>query len=399
MSPSSSSSSQQQSFSLPLPLLEGLSHHSGTSDKIVQEEVFTRWRAALYIARGTESMWIQFKKRKEGPPPAKRRRRGGRKNQKEEQQQKKQQTVNSNSNSDSLPEKKVSQQQMGKTLTIVPYFHWLMQSLASASLQERQVACKILAQGCPLDDSSVWTCLEIVTQQIKEADPSRDSDSRSILVWTSICKHLVVNVLSSRMRLAFCVNRRMGLKWLCGTLWKLSQMALVKNNIGHRDERREHLVMRDCLAILDLVHYLVLEGHDDIVLQIHKFVWSTDIKSSIAPPDDDSLSPLACLIGTYHLWREFRSHTSMESYTVKLKQLCDPAALPKIDSSRTTTGNEKHTEYNRLIDTFANSNTESATEASNPSGAGNRNPTESGTSTLDRGGNRHTFSHGVFVSK
>mmetsp|Transcript_37080 Transcript_37080/g.41421 ORF Transcript_37080/g.41421 Transcript_37080/m.41421 type:complete len:1925 (+) Transcript_37080:80-5854(+) len=316
---------------LALPLLEGLCRRPGAADDIIKD-VFHRWKASQLIVRTLESMWKErkrhrenIKKKQEIPSPPKRRRRD--KKRKDQQQQEEEEKKHSQQ-----PQLQQQHQKYRKDAFFPsPYrngggsFHWLIQSLASPAVRERRVAFQILAMGCPMDNASVHILIEIIVQLIRERNASCESDATCMVGWVTLLKFLLVQVLSDPERLAFCVRPDIGLPWLCRALWKASSER--KQKVG---------TTRVFLSLVDLVHSLVLTGKDDTIYQIHKVLWSErrDIKDGTCSNDDDDdlISPLACLMGTYHLWREHPRKKSMEKYTTMIKQLIDPTLLPKIVS-------------------------------------------------------------------
>jgi hypothetical protein len=303
-------------YTLPLPLLEGLSHRSGAADAIV-EEAFQRFAAGSRIAT-----WLSRVQRlPPRPPPSTR-----------------QETTSTNVGAVSLcssPLPSSSQRKQSATTTtarslkrrklqdspektvmvtaarvqdaasvhestfslgsprsntkrmhrsICCSHHWLIQGLASSSLRERQVACRILAQGCSLEQHRQWQVVELLVSLLDRSIES-NSGSNSCsnyykntqfiwsnsgvtahealvspdvatigLGWIALLKHVVLysSVATSALPsgtstttskagttatsshsstsgsggglfdLAFAVHRRYGLRWLCSTIWKLA---------------------------------------------------------------------------------------------------------------------------------------------------------------------------------
>ena len=356
--------------SLALPLLEGLCRRPSAVDDIVKT-VFNQWKAGQLIVRTFESLWLKERskvqqqrdknnsknqKKSDSPPPSKRRRRD-KKQTKKQQQQQKQREEEEKKRFEQQQQSQLQQQphrQYHRKATFLssppssspsspsPYrnsggaLHWLIKSLASPAVRERRVSFQILAMGCPMDDASVRILIEIIVQLIREGNPSCDSDATCMVGWVTLLKYLVVQVLSGPERLAYCVCPDIGVAWLCRAIWKVSSQY--KRNAG---------TTRVFLLLVDLVHSLVLSGTDDTIYQIHKVLWSERkqqqrditinnnkdggiIIGSNNENDDDLTSPLACLMGTYHLWREHPNKKSMEKYTTMMKQLIDPSLLPKI---------------------------------------------------------------------
>jgi hypothetical protein len=367
--------------SLALPLLEGLCRRPGAVDFIIKD-AFNRWKAGRLIARTFETLWLKERnkvqqqqqrdknnnknqKKSDSPPPSKRRRRDKKQTKKQQQQQQQQQKQDEEEEEEEENKQFEQQQQqqlqpqlqqqphrqyhrkatfLSSSSSPSPYrnsggsLHWLIKSLASPAVRERRVSFQILAMGCPMDDASVRILIEIIVQLIREGNPSCDSDATCMVGWVTLLKYLVVQVLSGPERLAYCVCPDIGLAWLCRAIWKVSSQY--KRNAG---------TTRVFLLLVDLVHSLVLSGTDDTIYQIHKVLWSERqqqqqqrditinnnkdggiIIGSNNENDDDLTSPLACLMGTYHLWREHPNKKSMEKYTTMMKQLIDPSLLPKI---------------------------------------------------------------------
>eukprot|EP00531_Pseudo-nitzschia_arenysensis_P008909 CAMPEP_0116130354 /NCGR_PEP_ID=MMETSP0329-20121206/8425_1 /TAXON_ID=697910 /ORGANISM="Pseudo-nitzschia arenysensis, Strain B593" /LENGTH=1905 /DNA_ID=CAMNT_0003624707 /DNA_START=271 /DNA_END=5988 /DNA_ORIENTATION=+ len=316
---------------LSLPLLEGLVHRPGVADGIVQD-AFGRWKAGRLIARNIE---LKLKDRKtrlkrvgktkkgsqkrSGPPPSKRRRR-------------------ENKNASKLQHTEVTEQQQGLRDELEKRahrqsprdsgeIHWLFRSLSSPSVRERRVALKILALGCPMDGASIRTLIELVIFLIKKGNAFRTVDATCMVGWLTLLKFLLIRVLSGSERLAYCVSPDIGLTWLCRSLWAISSNFQKEGYPGAG-------TTRVCLSFVGIIHSLVLTGSDDAIYQVHKLLWKEPkhLKKSITDNGLLQISPLACLMGTYHLWAGSNEYRSMvdEKFLTMMKQLIDPSLLPKI---------------------------------------------------------------------
>lgn len=321
-----------------LPLLEGLVHRPGIADSIVKD-AFGRWKAGQIIVRNIELIWkekkarlkrVGNKKRSEArtrQPPSKRRR-------KESKKRSKQQPIEENEQQLSEEEKLGSQQK--QTLRGFPGFksyrliggsvHWLFKSIASPSLRERRVALKILTLGCPMDDASIRNMIELVVLLIQDGNAFRDVDAICMVGWLKFLKFLVIRVLSGPERLAYCVRPDIGLDWLCRSLWEVSSLL-------QQEKPRRVGTTRVYLSFIDIIHSLVLTGNDDSVYKIHNLLWreKKETKNQNTNDDFQPISPLACLIGTHHLFTEAHRLISWSKYARMMKQLIDPSLLPKID--------------------------------------------------------------------
>ena len=93
--------------------------------------------------------------------------------------------------------------------------HWLIQGLCSSSLPERQVACKLLCQGCSLSDlHRQWQLMELLVELCQEPELSE----HCFVAWIALLQHLIVVHNNNRTALAFLRHPRMGLNWICKTL-------------------------------------------------------------------------------------------------------------------------------------------------------------------------------------
>ncbi|KAG7367430.1 E3 ubiquitin-protein ligase UBR4-domain containing protein [Nitzschia inconspicua] len=328
--------------SLSLPLLEGLSRRSGESDVIVYE-LFSQWRAAIRIAHATAFLWKRYRNRhgkkehqkkhqreKEAAvsalPHPKKRRRGGKRSR---------ETHPIELEVPPIGEKVKNEETLSSTKSILfhksshlflPLKHWLLHSLISASLPERRFACRILAQGCPLDGSSKWTCIELLCSVIYNEKIHLSQESSDIVACIALLKHIVVNVLSSNERIAFCFSPVTGVSIVCDTLWKLSLEA-------RTCDEQASATLRICYCFVDFLHSIVLNGTSESVKQIHQFIWSPSSgeQDGSHPWKGNSCrkhSPLTCLVATYHLWSDLPKNRSMRSYAGLLKRLIDPSVLP-----------------------------------------------------------------------
>jgi len=359
---------------LALPLLEGLCRRPGVADGIIKD-VFVRWKAGRLIVRNVELIWKERKtrlkrvnktKKGTGPPPSKRRRRVGGK--KHINQQLVEELQLQHLKQEDENQRAQQQQQQPREIPCLksPHryrrgVHWLVWSLSSPSVRERRVALKILAMGCPMDDSSIRSLIELVVFLIKEGNAFRDVDATCMVGWLTLLKFLVVRVLSGPERLAYCIRPDIGLFWLCRSLWKVSSLS------QQQDHPRTGTT-RVCLSFVDIIHSLVLTGTDDSIYQIHKVLWSEKTRNRNGGIDSDSqlISPLASLMGTYHLWTETYRGSKMveEKYVMMMKQLIDPSLLPKIvprssGSSVASTGGEKREQ--RLASVLGKPNNSSST--------------------------------------
>jgi len=178
--------------------------------------------------------------------------------------------------------------------------------------------------------------IELVVLLIKEGNPSRDADATCMVGWLTLLKLLVVQILSGPERLAYCVRPDIGLAWLCQALWKVSSSLTSSPFHQQQHTGTEIGTTRVCLSFVDLIHSLVLLGTDDNIYRIHKVLWSEATQTQVLNCDfannQQVLSPLACLMGTYHLWSETRrsKKTIEEKYKTMVKQLINPSLLPKI---------------------------------------------------------------------
>jgi len=169
--------------------------------------------------------------------------------------------------------------------------------------------------------------VELLVFLIKEGNAFRDADATCMIGWLALLKFVVVRVLSGPERLAYCVRPDIGLSWLCQSLWNISSLLQQQNHprVG---------TTRVCLSFVDIIHSLVLSGTDDAIYSIHKALWSEKKhRRNCGIGNDPKLtSPLACLMGTYHIWTEtHRSSKKVEDkYLTMMKQLIDPSLLPKI---------------------------------------------------------------------
>ena len=360
---------------LALPLLEGLCRRSGVADGIIKD-VFVRWKAGRLIVRNVELIWKERKtrlkrvhktKKGTGPPPSKRRRRAGGKKHNNQQPLEELQ-LQHRKQEDEIQRDQQQQDQQSREIPCLksPHrdrsgVHWLVRSLSSPSVRERRVALKILAMGCPMDDWSIRSLIELVVFLIKEGNAFRDVDATCMVGWLTLLKFLVVRVLSGPECLAYCIRPDIGLSWLCRSLWKVSSMSQQQDHPRTR-------TTRVCLSFVDIIHSLVLTGTEESIYQIHKVLWSEKTRNRNGGIDNDPqlISPLACLMGTYHLWTETYRGSKMveEKYVTMMQQLIDPSLLPKIvpfssGSSVASTGAEKREQ--RLASVLGKPNNSSST--------------------------------------
>ncbi len=310
---------------LALPLLEGLVRRPGVADSIV-EDAFGRWKAARLIVRNIELTFKDRKTRlkrvgknkkgsdkKTGQPPSKRRRKGRSENPEQMEMR--------NEIEKKLAQEKESPHRDSGDL------HWLFRSLSSPSVRERRVALKILALGCPMDDTSIRSLIEILVFLIKKGNAFRDVDATCMVGWLALLKFLLIRVLPGSERVAYCVRPDIGLTWLCRSLWQIS--SLFQQEVHPRAG-----TTRVCLSFVDIIHSLVLTGRDDAIYQVHNLLWReyNNMGTSSNGNSPHQISPLACLMGTYHLWAGSHRYNRIveEKYVTMMKQLIDPSLLPKI---------------------------------------------------------------------
>ena len=323
-----------------LPLLEGLVRRPDVADGIVKD-AFDRWKAGRFIVRNVELIWKERKTRlkrvgknkkgldvstRAGQPLSKRRRRDGSKKQSDQQQIEEHQLKQEG-------ERQGAQQKQQQPIREShclksPHrdsgtIHWLFRSLSSPSVRERRVALKILALGCPMDDTSIRNLIELVVFLIKEGNVFRDVDSTCMVGWLTLLKFLVIRVLSSPERLAYSVCPDIGLDWLCRSLWQVSSLS-------QQETHPRAGTTRVCLAFVDIIHSIVLTGSDDTNFTVHDVLWIEKKRSSknnsMGNNNRHLNSPLACLVGTHHLLNK----TVGEKYVTMMEQLIDPSLLPKI---------------------------------------------------------------------
>lgn len=348
---------------LSLPLLEGLSRRPGEADSIVHE-LFSQWKAAIRITRAMEFLWFRHqirigeteqkqKKRRgkqvsQGPPP-KRRRRGGRRT---KESQSMELDLSPTQEKEEGEHPTMSQLFLRRGLRLSPFKHWLLQSMISASLPERQVAFRILSQGCPLDDSSIWTCIELLCSTVYSETTYRTNASSNVVGCIAFLKHIVINVLSDSGRLGFCRSSSVGLTPMCETLWRLALLG------KHSDRYQSQALLRVCLSFVDLLHSTILKGTSEAVKEIHKMLWSAGseghgVSQVMGERSFHLNSPLACLVATYHLWRELPKDRSTENYTGLLNRLIDPSVLPDIHPGDSGTALSRAGDHiSRLSETF-----------------------------------------------
>jgi hypothetical protein len=221
---------------------------------------------------------------------------------------------------------------------LLPFRHWLLQSMISTSLPERQVAFRVLAQGCPLDESSIWTCIELLCSVVYSETTYLWMEPFRVVACIAVLKHIVVNVMPDNERLGFCRWSRTGLTPMCETLRTLALKA--------KHEQGSQVTLRACFSFVDLLHFLVLKGRSESVHGIHKILWSTI-------SEGQSISPLACLVATYQLWKDFPKDILMENYLGLLGRLVDPSVLPDICSGESVI--ESSRPVGRLAATFRSS--------------------------------------------
>jgi E3 ubiquitin-protein ligase UBR4 len=353
-----------------LPLLEGLSRRLGESDRIVKD-LFSEWRAANRIACAIGLLWKmhktrigemqQKKKRQRGKgsldvvPPTKRRKRGDKKLKDSQPLERDYLPVHDNFH------RKVTDSAWKSICFENPAFlkfpslsinHWLLGSLVSTSLPERQVASKILAQGCPLDQTSIWNCLGVLCSIVYNPKLHLATSASNAVGCIAFLKHVVVNVLSDVDRLAFCHSNAMGLSSICDTLWKLALSAKQGNS------QQSQATLRVCFCFEDLLYSITLKGHPKSAPKIHKMLWcvSSEGQNPSLSSSGTSFrlqSPLACLVATYHLWNDLPKNKTYEHYTGLLKRLIDPGVLPDVyPDERKTDPIGARDDLDRLSTTF-----------------------------------------------
>ena len=296
-----SSSSSLQRGPLSLPLLEGLSHRHRPSESMVQEAL-DRWQA--------ERILVEWLRKKHGI-------RGKRKH---------------------------------------STSHWLIRGLASSSLPERRVACQVLCQGCTLQAYRQWQLMELVVELCREVVKDDDDDACFVFL-LGLLQHLIA---INHATVPFLHHPRMGLKWICTSLWTscVGKVAYTQ-------------------SLTHLLHTLLSSTPD-----AHAMLWKQPklLQTTLTPmptyetilaksstittaatTTTSPLSPLACLIGTYHFWKQEQKvlPKTVHKTISLLKQLIDPAYDPKQsdktnDHADATAAKTKTTfpPSTKLMDTF-----------------------------------------------
>ena len=334
------SSATSSDVPLSLPLIEGLCCRHDMADDIVRD-VFVRWKASRLIVRNVE---LACRTRETRPQGVRKKNQitdtmapSSILNRKFRSSGEKKHTnlpqVEDLNRRQLKQENEKQQKRLWESSTIKSpdrdrgYIHWLIQSLSSPSVRERRVALKILTTGCPMDDTSLRSLIELLVFLIKEGNAFRDVDATCMIGWLALLKAIVVRVLSGPERLAYSIRPDIGLTWLCRFFWRISSLS-------QKQKYPRTGTTFVCLAIVDIIHSLVLTGSDDTVYQIHKILWSEKKRTTSSDIGNDPhlISPLACLMGAYHLWTENRrnSRTVDEKYVTMMKQLIDPSLLPKV---------------------------------------------------------------------
>lgn len=342
--------------SLALPLLEGLVSRRDQADAIVHD-VLVRWKAGVRLSSSLAKAWrSQKSKRKD--------------NDMQKSSKPKRRRFHSASPHSATSSTLYSHDQD-------EHWHWLLRSLQSPSAGERQVACRILCMGCPLDAHTLWQLVEILASLLskllhsEELVSSSSSSSFSsvkmrhrgssvacIVTLIALLKHTLLLPVPHDSKgssgsnsnngfvLPFLIHRRIGLRWICTTLWTQAVTMADTKRIGHQSTRSRQSIIS--AALVDLLYHLVLVGDSqDALQQADGFLWninggSTKIKLQSTLPFSLPLSPLACLIATYHIWKKQKLlHGPLEKRMISvLKQLIDPHTTPhKLRSNLTTSPN------------------------------------------------------------
>lgn len=303
---------------LTLPLLEGLAQHKGQADVIVKEAL-EQWQAALRIATFCQT-WRRRRKNNQGRKHKKRRK----------------------STTTAPARSTLSSSSSHKTHASSYCFHWLFESLQSSSTPERQVACRILAMGCPLEAHALWQVLEILVTLLWQGHQSH----AAAVTMVALIKHIVLLPLSKSSSaaasanttgapsttstttnqnfvLAFLRNKHMGLSWMCTLLWKQASSAFLHCE-GREDPADCAVVVSS--ALVDLLYHLLLVGTTTLEeLQVaHAFLWKQNATADATP------SPLSCLLATQLLWKQHKHelHPAQKDVLHVLKQLLDPHTVP-----------------------------------------------------------------------
>lgn len=327
---------------LSLPLLEGLRCRPGASDLCFQQAM-KNYSSALAIARFVQSKRGTMDKQSKQPS----RKRSRRRKSKEEA-------------------KRSLSTATATTSSKKQSYHWLISCLQSHSLAERKAAFGVLCAGCSMDKHTLWQVLQLLANLLQQQQSRGSNKLATKLPILTLFQHVALQCLTSDEQFALWIHPTMGLAWWSDWLWHLS-IGLDETN--HPCEQQHQA---DLMSLLVGLMYGIgtnpklankrKSGDEEGSLSL-RYLWNLKQHSIDATakqqqgnnktPSKEAWSPLAALIGSYHLCKTnpVLKAAIKESTLEHWKQLVDPAFVG-IDPSSSTSTRTSGKRPKRLMDTF-----------------------------------------------